>query len=186
LKEQITQFPYSNILNTTQTSHLVELLGFNKFDQWELIYRGTTHGFRSKDFHSRCDGVRNVLIIIQTSDSYVFGGYTEVAFDKSNSFKRDSKAFIFSFVNKANRPIKFYGKHENVIYCRYDLGPTFGEFEFDFKILDNSNLHEGSFTRLGVWYKYQFKESYKYEWETFLAGSKNFRVREIEIYKKKF
>ena len=44
---------------------------------WFLCYRATSHGWKAKTFHDRCDGKRNTVTIIQKGQ-YVFGGYTDI------------------------------------------------------------------------------------------------------------
>ena len=48
---------------------------------WLLCYRATSHGWKAKTFHDRCDGKRNTVTIIQ-KDQYVFGGYTDIPWGK--------------------------------------------------------------------------------------------------------
>ncbi|KAL9961325.1 hypothetical protein ACROYT_G030241 [Oculina patagonica] len=45
--------------------------------QWLLCYRASLHGWDASTFHSRCDGKKNTVTIIE-KDSYVFGGYTDI------------------------------------------------------------------------------------------------------------
>ena len=53
----------------------------------------------------------------------IFGGYTELPWDKSDSAKKDKSAFIFSFNNKQ----KYIPKNNsNTIYCSPSEGPRFG------------------------------------------------------------
>ena len=40
----------------------------------KLIYRASRDGFGADEFHSKCDGKRDTLSIIQTTNGYVFGG----------------------------------------------------------------------------------------------------------------
>ena len=43
---------------------------------WELLYRASEHGYTSKSFHECCDGKRPTLIVIKSSEGWIFGGYT--------------------------------------------------------------------------------------------------------------
>ena len=49
---------------------------------WLLCYRATSHGWKTKTFHDRCDGKRNTVTIIQKGQ-YVFGGYTDIPWGKT-------------------------------------------------------------------------------------------------------
>ena len=189
LKDLIMPIPSSEILNKTQMHEMFDLVQFDKFDEWELIYRGSLHGFGSKDFHSNCDKSSKTLTIVKTTNDYVFGGYTEAQWDSSNSNKPDSNAFIYSFINSDNTPVKINIRDtNNAIYCHVNHGPTFGykhfgpfyynqhiERQFDFLISDQSNINSASISMLGTSYNFEKTES-------FLAGAKNFQVTEIEVY----
>jgi hypothetical protein len=74
--------------------------------KYTLIYQATKHGFLISDFHSKCDGILNTLMIIKTSDSYVFGGFTTKDWSQVSGFQADSNAFIFSLINPFNRSVK--------------------------------------------------------------------------------
>jgi hypothetical protein len=87
--------------------------------KWELLWQVTRDGFRSSDFHSRCDGHANtVTLILTTSEDdvveewddyddigcFVFGGFTPVKWesrrpmgDGSNCWKSDNSFGSFLF-----------------------------------------------------------------------------------------
>ena len=44
--------------------------------QWKLIYRASEHGYTAKSFHNYCDDKGPTLIIIKSSEGWIFGGYT--------------------------------------------------------------------------------------------------------------
>ena len=44
--------------------------------QWRLIYRASKHGYSASSFHSHCDYSEPTLIIIKSTDGWIFGGYT--------------------------------------------------------------------------------------------------------------
>ena len=49
--------------------------------RWLLCYRASIHGWESRIFHSRCEGKKNTVTVIQ-NDNYVFGGYTDIPWGK--------------------------------------------------------------------------------------------------------
>ena len=74
----------------------------------------------------------NTLIIIESTLGNIFGGYTEVAWHSNNECVQDFNSFLFSLVNKDNKPFKapktqpdfnsvFYGAIVNYLSC----GPVF-------------------------------------------------------------
>ena len=66
---------------------------------WSLIYRSNANYYPAAEFHSKCDNLKNTLIIIK-SGNFIFGGYTEQSWSCSDSLsiqKTWSKCFrIFS------------------------------------------------------------------------------------------
>ena len=55
----------SLILDVDQSEELLNLCEFNLNEKWLLLYRGSRDGFGAKEFHSKCDGHENALIIIR-------------------------------------------------------------------------------------------------------------------------
>jgi hypothetical protein len=201
LKDLLMPFQHSSILNFTQRTNLLELTGFEGIEKWELIYRASLHGFKASDFHKKCDGASKTLTIIKSSNSNIFGGYTEAQWDSSGQIKSDPAAFIFSLENKENNPLKISIKNQyKAIYCNPKFGPTFGyeaiikknyqrnkfiiqlervgfSFNSDLSISDQSNLKTDSFSSLESSFKYDLNKQ-------ILAGSDYFQIDEIEVYKK--
>jgi hypothetical protein len=52
-----------------------------KGNQFTLLWRGSGDGFGVRDFHSRCDGHANTLVVILDTNGNIFGGYTPVAWE---------------------------------------------------------------------------------------------------------
>jgi hypothetical protein len=168
-----------------QSLELINLCEFSPNQKWSLLYRGTRDGFGSDDFHSKCDGDSNTLTILKAKESgFIFGGFTSVSWDSTSGCKSDPNAFLFSFTNKNNRPVKMKVdpyRHEYAIYCHSELGPTFGD---DITIFTNANTTMDSCSRLGDSYT---RPQYAYGINgasTLLAGSFKFQLDEIEVYQK--
>ena len=89
----------------------------------ELLFRVSRDGSEPKEFHKRCDNKGPTIIFIETTKDFKFGGYTELEWDKSGSYKTDESTFLFSINNKTK-----YTRRNNLcsIYCREDLAPSFG------------------------------------------------------------
>ena len=91
---------------------------------------------------------------------------------------------MFSLIN-FDKPIKIKiePKFSHLaIYCHPNRGPSFGSN--DMRIHDNSNINNRSYSNLGKIYKHP---QYKYrsiEAQHFLAGSRQFKLSEIEVYAK--
>jgi len=68
------------------------------------------------------------LTIIKSEHGNIFGGFLEKALKSTSGFVADPKAFIFSLVNKKNKPFKVMCTNvTNAIFCYSRFGPTFGE-----------------------------------------------------------
>ena len=199
---------YSRILTASQAIDLIKLCEFSLSDKFNLIYRASEMGFRSKDFHNRCDGIPRTLTIIKTKDGenifgniysfhsfvgskflrdFFIGGYTEVAWDSADHSKEDRNAFIFSLVNQDQKPIKLnYDEADGYsIYCGSTFGPIFGGGN-DFRIESDSNINKKSRSNLGCSYKHPLYLYQSKEAQNFLAGTYNFSVGEIEVYRRNY
>jgi len=85
----------------------------------ELIYRGSRDGFSAREFHSKCDGKANTLTIIKSTNGNIFGGFTTEAWSSSESWVKDTRAFVFSLVNNKNKPFRrgYQGKDKSSLWC---------------------------------------------------------------------
>ena len=117
-----------------------------------------------------------------------FGGYTEAAWDCSNQYKTDPKAFLFSLINKDNLPCKMATTNpEFSIYCGSQSGPVFGgaDLFISFTAHKSSKNHRTSTSVLGTTYRHPFCVFENDEQASrFLAGSYKFRLDDIEVYSK--
>ena len=135
-------FEDEEIINLTETIKTLGTISSNKFvnskikfDEnlvidWigknftsERLFSTSKNGFQPSEFHRLCDNKGPTIIFIETKKGYIFGGYTELNWDKSGEYKTDESTFLFSINNKAKytRRNKLYS-----IYCREDLAPSFG------------------------------------------------------------
>ena len=55
----------------------------NRYFQAQLLFRKSRDGSKSEDFHKKCDNKGITITFIETTDNYIFGGYTELEWDKS-------------------------------------------------------------------------------------------------------
>jgi hypothetical protein len=172
-----------------QYLELIELCEFCPYDEWSLLYRGTRDGFGSDDFHSKCDGHSNTLTLLKAKGSgYIFGGFTKVRLDSSSKYKSDPNAFLFSLINKDNNPVKMKidpNRHQYAIYCDSSYGPTFGG-SHDICIGNHSNTKMKSYSNLGLTYSHRQYAFDTNEAMTFLAGSYEFQLDEIEVFREQY
>ena len=106
----------------------------------------------------------------------------------SGRYQYDSKAFLFSLVNKPGwAPVKLpqtgiYSSNRDSIYCRSDCGPTFGRGH-DIYIYNYASSNSNSVNNLG--YTYSPPSGYSYAStfaRTFLAGTYRFTPDEVETF----
>ena len=65
--------PNTQLVNQQYDAKLREWVGDYK---WKLLYRASEHGYSAKSFHECCDNKGPTLVIIKSSGSWIFGGYT--------------------------------------------------------------------------------------------------------------
>ena len=148
---------------------------------FEQLYKASCDGDNIKAFHSKCDGVKNTLILIITDDDKrKFGGFTTKEWDKSNKYKYDDKAFLFSLDLLEFYPI--LDKYRNkAINCRENFyAPIFGNDLFIFDGFFTSKLNKTEEKYFDYSNSKMVKEEYK------LSGQKYFTVTEMEVYKVNF
>lgn len=98
--------------------------------KWKLLYKATRDGFRGQDFHRLCDGHPQTMNIIKSKNGYLFGGYAHTAWNSSNTYTNDPRAFLFTLVNPNSiQPMRYLvrGGSEHSAFYNYGIyGPTFG------------------------------------------------------------
>jgi hypothetical protein len=157
-------------------SNLYKLCEFDSRNQkLSLLYRGSLHGFKCDDFHSKCDHIPKTLTVIKAKSGNIFGGYTEATWDRVSKYKKDKNAFIFSLVNLKKTTLKVNLENAScAIYCHPNYGPSFGD---DINISDDSN-----YSNFGKFYVHENYPLGSEKAKQFLAGSHEFFVEEIEVY----
>ncbi|KAF0973189.1 hypothetical protein FDP41_008396 [Naegleria fowleri] len=168
---------------------LVNLLSKTRsFKNCKLLFRASQDGFNASQFHSKCDNKGPTVTIIKTFNNCIFGGYTPLSWNTSDSFQRDNSSFLFSFIGKneeeRNVRIENQGQKDNTksIYCALNNGPTFGGYDLyvsnDFKSNSNYSNLGHSYSVSGVSYGTSQAKEY-------LAGSYKFSITELEVYELK-
>ena len=83
--------------------------------------------------------IENTLTVIKSESGNVFGGYTDKCWHSKGGLVSDPNAFIFSLINKENKPFKVICSDGGIdaIMCNSSYGPTFGICPSDIFIADN-------------------------------------------------
>ncbi len=67
----------------------------------KLLYQASIHGFTAKAFHEKCDNKGANITIVKSEHGLIFGGYTSLSWDMSNTWVIDNdNPFIFSLTKK--------------------------------------------------------------------------------------
>ena len=67
--------------------------------KFELIFKMSENGSKSKDFHKYCDNKGSTLTIIKTTKNQIFGGFTPLEWNINGGYLKDesNQTFLFSF-----------------------------------------------------------------------------------------
>ena len=132
---------------------------------WVLKFQATKDGWSHSAFHSKCDGVQNLLVVVKCTGGHVFGGYTSVGVSYSNdhhhkvSWTIDAAAFLFTLTNPHSKPpTKFAimsGQEAHAVRSHHYFGPTFGAGH-DFSIGQNTSPLNTGLCNLGNTYQNGF------------------------------
>ena len=148
---------------------------------YELIFKASKDGFKGEDFHKKCDGRANTLIIFLTNNGRRFGGFTDLTWDNEHKYssKRGGNSFIFSLDYQ-----EIYFKKNGVygeIVCFYLYGPVFNDFSY---YVYDTKLNGYKNEEIEYYDSYNIYESkfYSYNNKYFLTGEKNFSVKDYEVY----
>ena len=116
----------------------------NEID-FKLIYKKFLHGIDIQNYHNLIDNQGPTITIIKTKDNFKFGAYTIQNIDKSDLYKIDENAFLFSLNLKEKyntkdkyHSIKCYNKASEVNF--FGKGP-----DLDPRDLIEGNLNPKTF-----------------------------------------
>jgi len=165
-----------------KVNELFNLCEFASNQKFSLIYRASQDGFEAAKFHAKCDDKPNTFIIVKSQNGNVFGGYTEKSWS-GDGFKNDSNAFIFSLINKINRPLKIKSDSCDSIICDAYSGSCFG-WTGDLCISSNIEGVHKNYSNFGCCYPHPDFKYGSNEAKSFLGGSEYFQVSEIEVFTK--
>jgi len=158
-----------------------------KKKKWKLIYRATTDGFDTSNFHSKCDNQGPTIVIIKSNQGNIFGGFNKNAWISNNAYTTSSENFLFSYKNqdsKIKKPIqlKCHGT-STAAYGGSGYHITFGGGH-DLYLCSGCNSINSSYSNLGHSYTPPYGYTYNNQnAKDFLAGAYNFTVAEIEVFK---
>ncbi len=158
---------------------LHNLTNFPSSTVYTLIYQATKNGFSINDLHSKCDGILNTLMIIKTTDSYVFGGFTTQDWSAQlGSFQSDSNAFLFSIINPFNQSVKL-----SISLPDFAIVSDKSEILFGYEIVLNDNSNENiSYGWTSNINSYSLPSFVNDTGSLLIGGNPYFFSSEIEVY----
>ncbi|KAJ5074510.1 hypothetical protein M0811_01141 [Anaeramoeba ignava] len=59
------------------------------FNHLQICFSAAKDGFDCKIFHQKCDDRKKTLVLIKTTENFIFGGYTSVGWQKGSNKKKD-------------------------------------------------------------------------------------------------
>ena len=140
----------------------------------KLLFRKSINGNSFNEFHRLCDNQGKTLVLIQTDNNLIIGGYTTKDWNTSGKWYKDDKSFLFSLINGKIFPIK---RGCEAILGSKEFGPWFAYIGF-------LNRGRKDLTQ-GIFYYCLGDESYENFNEIIPNNNKDtyFDVKEVEIYK---
>ena len=140
----------------------------------KLLFRKSINGNSFNEFHRLCDNQGKTLVLIQTDNNLIIGGYTTKDWNISRIWYKDDKSFLFSLTNGKIFPIK---RGCEAILGSKEFGPWFAYIGF-------LNRGRKDLTQ-GIFYYCLGDESYENFNEIIPNNYKDtyFDVKEVEIYK---
>ncbi|KAL0220990.1 hypothetical protein RCL1_000844 [Eukaryota sp. TZLM3-RCL] len=148
---------------------------FPNFDALKptLLFRASVDGYTASQFHAKCDGKSNVLVLFKTANGNVAGGYSPTAFDSSGSYLRSDGAFLFRVKSSSNANAQKFHiiSPGNDIFCNPSYGPVFGGGN-DLLLSNNCNQSNSSCSA-GNSYEGNYSQ---------LLGESSFLVQDYEVY----
>nr|XP_037869906.1 uncharacterized protein LOC101742787 isoform X2 [Bombyx mori] len=140
---------------------------------WRLVFRASTHGYSAQAFHSHCDGISPVLLLVQLSRGEVVGGYSSAGWGPGGAggYVSAERAFLFALSEPpARHPLL---KKPFALCYHPDCGPIFGAGA-DLFISSNCNTNCDSYSNLHSYGDPIAPAS--------LASEYNFTVLDYEIF----
>ncbi|CDW74707.1 UNKNOWN [Stylonychia lemnae] len=155
--------------------HIIQKVQPTKF---ELIYKGTRDGFKSRDFHYHCDGQGRQVSFILSEQGNVFGGYLSNQKSKGG-FQQDQDAFLFSLTYQTKH-ISINDQYAGFYDINYGWTQGGGH---DLYISSDCNINADSTSNLYITYEWVHGYHNSHVMKSYLAGAEQFKVLEIEVYK---
>ena len=156
-----------------------ECFGGRAFEM-KRIFSGSQNGFTAAEFHCLVDNNDHIMYIIKSEHDRTFGGYCSVKLQPSKSgYFEDKLAFM---IQLDDQKLFKVNKTGSANYYNSSIILSIGGAN-DIYIADNCNQNQESLTYFPCqYYGPEGTTSMTEETKKYLAGSYNFKVKEIEVF----
>jgi len=140
-----------------------------------LLYQNTLDGDSAGNFHSRCDGKGATVVIYESVNGNIFGGYTSRSWSNPSSgrYYSSTGSFLFRLRPSMERYDLKIGRENYAVYHRNTYGPTFGGGH-EIYITDYCRSIANCYSSSGN--TYDVPSSYE-----LTGGSHNFRIKDYVV-----
>ena len=171
--EKLLLLPYKakELQKQKDMNRIKEWISPGKDIKFNLLFKKSTDGNTTKDFHDLCDNKGKTLIIIETTEGRKFGGVTYDNWNTNNSWRENHKDFVFSL--DLNKKYNYSGSGRT----------TVGDITYGFAF-GNSRTSEVDI----CFYNQSLNEGISNSSRSFKTnkelnnGNEKFRTKEIEVY----
>ncbi|KAK8807088.1 hypothetical protein WA158_003847 [Blastocystis sp. Blastoise] len=149
----------------------------NNASQFQLLYKGSQDTYTKESFGTKCIGKGSLLIIIESTDGSIFGGFTLVGLSGHSGWTKDKNAFLFTLNNTHKvPPTKFHCRAGKTAVYEFtkDYLFSFGSNE----VLISEHCDQNQLSRTKELWSYDCL----YDSEHLLTPTEFFTVKDIEVY----
>ena len=97
----------------------------------KLLYRASEDGDLANNFHSKCDGKKNTVTFVKSTNGKRFGGFASKGWNSYGNWITDENCFVFSLDNKE---CYYYNNTGYMIYGCSSYGPVWGYYSNNYSV----------------------------------------------------
>jgi hypothetical protein len=168
-------------------SELPSVLSVIEEKNVRLLFRGTRDGFTVANCHPLVKGHSNLVIVVESTGGWIFGGYAHCKWPENNnawSGDPSQKSFLFTLKNPHNIPPRRFAmdsaKKDYVLYC-YNTYLVWIGYNGAIGLMPGCNANSTSHNR-GFQPDLTFVNDSGHDGTTLFTGSETYSVKEVEIF----
>jgi len=147
----------------------------------KILYVASEDGDAGSRFHGLCDDKGPTVVIAETTDGEVFGGYTDVPWGLTGVYMRSSTSFLFRLRPTEKQYKILSNQYNRAVYHTKKDGPQFGTS--DLFISDKALSNKNSYSKGGSSYIFPKFPSYELANYKFHFQLKDYVVAEASALK---